>query len=247
MAAAQPARFGASGDDIADWMAQRWRDVVNLGPEAEDAGRRLWAQATRTGQDLSAPNLSDVYALGAQYLSGGAASADSAPLQQGAPSQSATPNADDNSTDHGDWSDYPWPGNYAASGPAFGQRGLLQLAAAPAGLGDYLTAKGCVSCHGRYGPGTTPPVWGQNPLPPTVLPRQSSSGGGGSQPKDDYPQCEQQERNDRGICAQQPTAQAQAVCMESAVRRRIYCDSNHGEIGSPDLFTAYRKSGRRWP
>jgi hypothetical protein len=36
MAAAQPARFGASGDDIADWMAQRWRDIANLGPEAED-------------------------------------------------------------------------------------------------------------------------------------------------------------------------------------------------------------------
>ena len=56
-----------------------------------------------------------------------------------------------------------------------------------------------------------------------------------------------EEPNDRGICAQQPTEQAQAVCMESAVRRRIYCDNNHGEIGSPDLFTARRKTGRRWP
>ena len=31
MAAAQPAQSGAPGDDIADWMAQRWRDIANLG------------------------------------------------------------------------------------------------------------------------------------------------------------------------------------------------------------------------
>lgn len=246
MAAAQPARFSAPGDDIADWMAQRWRDIANLGPEAEDAGRRLWAQATRSSQNLSAPNPSDEYALGAQYLSGGAASTRSASQQQGAPSQSPPPNSVDYTIDDGDWSNYPWPGNDAASSQAFGGGGLLQLASTPGNFWDYVT-KGCVNCHGRYTPGTTPPVWGQTPLPPNALPRSGSSGGGGFRPQDSYPQCEQQEQRDRGICAQQPTAKAQAVCMESAVRRRIYCDTNHGEIGSPDLFTARRKSGRPWP
>jgi hypothetical protein len=41
MAAAEPARFSAPSDDIANWMAERWRDIANLEPEAEDAGRRL--------------------------------------------------------------------------------------------------------------------------------------------------------------------------------------------------------------
>lgn len=245
MAAAQPARFGAPGDDIADWMAQRWRDIANLGPEAEDAGRRLWAQATRSGQNLSAPNPSDVYALGAQHLSGGTLNRSSPSQQRGVPQSPAT-SADDNTADNGDWSDYPWLGNDKGSPQAFGGGGLLQHATAPGSFWDYFRPQGCANCHGRYTPETMPPVWGQTPLPPNVLPR-SGSGGGGSEPRERYPQCEQQERNDRGICAQQPTEQAQAVCMESAVRRRIYCDNNHGEIGSPPLYTARRNSGRRWP
>jgi hypothetical protein len=245
MAAPQPARFSAPGDDIANWMAQRWQDIANLGPEAEDAGRRLWAQATRSGQNLSAPNPSDVYALGAQFLNGAASSpADS--QQQADPSQAATSDTGNSPTDGDDWSDYSWPDDDATSPSAFGQGGLLQLAAAPTrGFWDYWGVPGCANCHG-YTPDTLPPYGGQSPFPPSVLPRSGGSGGGGSQPQEKYPQCEAQERNDRGICAQQPTPQAQAVCMESAVRRRIWCEKNDGEIGSPDLFTARRKSGRPW-
>lgn len=124
MAAAQPARFGAHGDDIADWMAQRWRDIANLGPEAGDAGRRLWAEATRSGQNLSAANPSDVYALGAQYLSGRTAAL-GAP-QQVDPSQSYAPDPSGNSAGGDDWSN------------PLGQGGLFQLAAAPGkGFWDY--------------------------------------------------------------------------------------------------------------
>jgi hypothetical protein len=243
MAAAQPARFGAPGDDIADWMAQRWRDIANLGPEAEDAGRRLWAQATRSGQDVAAPNPSDVYALGAPYLSGNGAGTGSASQQQDDPSQSLASSASDNTANGSDWSDYPWSGDDAPSPPSYGPGGLLQLAASP--YNDFWD-HWCANCHGPM-PGILPPSWGQSLFPPNVLPRSGSSGGGGSQPQDSHPQCEQQEQQDRGICAQQPTAKAQAVCMESAFRRRVYCDKNHGEIGSPALFTARRKSGRPWP
>ena len=52
MAAAQPARFSAPSDDIANWMAERWRDIANLRPEAEDAGRRLWALTLQSGSGL---------------------------------------------------------------------------------------------------------------------------------------------------------------------------------------------------
>jgi len=103
MAAAQPAQSGVAGGDIADWMAQRWRDVAKLGPEAEAAGRRLWVQATHSGQDLAAPNLSDLRALGAQALSGGTQhnstalspppSARLSPTRGPAPQQQANPSA----------------------------------------------------------------------------------------------------------------------------------------------------------
>jgi len=149
MAAAQPARFSAPSDDIANWMAERWRDIANLGPEAEDAGRRLWALATRSGQDISTPNPSDVYALGAQFLNGGTANSAAALQQQPDPSQSAAPDTSDNPTDDDDWSDYPWLGGDATSPPAFGQGGLLQLAAAPGkGFWDYWSVPGCANCHG---------------------------------------------------------------------------------------------------
>lgn len=248
MAAAQSARFSAPSDDIANWMAERWRDIANLGPEAEDAGRRLWALATRSGQDISAPNPSDVYALGAKFLNGGTANSAAASQKQPDPSQSAAPGASDDPTDDDDWSDYPWHSGNAPSPPAFGQGGLLQLAAAPGkGFWDYWSVPGCANCHGHT-PDTLPPYGGLSPLPPNVIPRSGNSGGGGpSQNPEKYPQCETQESNDRGICAQQPTAKAQAVCMETAIKRRIWCDNNHGEIGSPDLFTARRKSGRPWP
>jgi hypothetical protein len=123
----------------------------------------------------------------------------------------------------------------------------VQVAAAfGRGLLDYWSGLECSSCHG-YTPNPFPPDGGRSPFPPNVTPRSGSSGGGGPQRKEKYPQCEMQERNDRGICAQQPTPKAQAVCVESAVRRRIWCDNNGGEIGTPSLFTARYKSGRRWP
>lgn len=71
MADAQPASSPMGDDDISQWMAQRWRDVQNLGGQAEAAGRNLWAQATQAGQNLSAPNPSDIAAIGARFLNGG--------------------------------------------------------------------------------------------------------------------------------------------------------------------------------
>lgn len=44
-----------------------------------------------------------------------------------------------------------------------------------------------------------------------------------------------------------PTERAKAVCNETATERRVWCDSHDGEIGTPRLFTARRKSGRPWP
>lgn len=105
------------------------------------------------------------------------------------------------------------------------------------------TVWNCPTCHGRL------------PLPPQIQPLQPlfryfppSSGSSSPQPgRDPYPQCEKQERADRGICAQQPTEPAKAVCNASATDRREWCETHQGEIGSPDLFTARRKDGRRWP
>src|ERR1700749_4677088 len=68
MAPAQPASSPVGDDDINNWMAQRWRDVQGLGGQAEAAGRNLWAQATGSGQNLYAPNPSDIPAIGAQFL-----------------------------------------------------------------------------------------------------------------------------------------------------------------------------------
>jgi hypothetical protein len=71
MALGQATQPGADNGDIGTWMAHRWRDVSNLGAQAEVTGRDLWAQATRAGQNLTAPNPSDVVALGARFLNGG--------------------------------------------------------------------------------------------------------------------------------------------------------------------------------
>lgn len=53
-----------------DWMAQRWRDVASLGPEADAVGRETWAAATRSGQGVAASRPGDVRALGARVLRG---------------------------------------------------------------------------------------------------------------------------------------------------------------------------------
>jgi len=68
MGTAQATASPVGDDNINNWMAQRWSDVRSLGVQAEAAGRNLWAQATRAGQDLSAPNPSDIPAIGAQFL-----------------------------------------------------------------------------------------------------------------------------------------------------------------------------------
>jgi len=135
----------------------------------------------------------------------------------------------------------------AAGAPPDGSH-QVAAAASPA-FWDYWSPRGCASCHG-YTPRTLPPIGGQSPFPPTYSPRTGSGGGSGGtsgQPRDKYPQCEMQERQDRGICAQQPTDRAKAVCNASATDRRSWCDNHEGEIGTPDLKTAYRKDGRRWP
>jgi len=72
-------------------MAQRWQDVAKLGPDAEALGRQLWAQATHSGQDLAAPNPSDVRALGARSLGQGTQANPSASPQQTDPSQTFVP------------------------------------------------------------------------------------------------------------------------------------------------------------
>jgi hypothetical protein len=224
MAVTQPARFGAPGDDIADWMAQRWRDIANLGPEAENAGRRLWEQATRAGQDLSAPNPSDVYSLGAQYLSGGATS-----QQQGASSKSPAPNGGNNTIENDDWSDYSWPGNEAASPQASGRGGLLQLAAAPGNFWDYVT-KGCANCHGRYTPETMPPIWGQAPLTPGYYQRKGTFGSSSEPEWSDKPQCNQQYIDDRKICQRAGSS----TCWANSTERLGYCNKT-GKVGIPLL------------
>ncbi len=128
-----------------------------------------------------------------------------------------------------------------AGGPSSGA-----ATAARPGFWDYWGVQGCANCHG-YTPSTLPPAGGHFPFPPNVAPRTGNPGGASPQPRRDFPQCEMQERRDRGICAQQPTEPTKAVCNASATERRVWCDDHDGEIGRPDLFTARRKSGRRWP
>ncbi len=115
-----------------------------------------------------------------------------------------------------------------------------------------LTASAPWNCSTCHAPLPLPPLL---PLPPQLQPlvpllRSIPPLWGGPAPeprRDKYPQCEIQERQDRGICAQQPTEPAKAVCNASATDRRVWCEEHQGEIGSPDLTTAKRRDGRRWP
>lgn len=124
----------------------------------------------------------------------------------------------------------------------------FQLAAASFPFWGRWPSNGCTNCHnprtGDLRPDSIP-----GPRPPTFSPRVGSGPGGPSQERrrDKYPQCEMQERQDRGICAQQPTEPAKAACNASATERRVWCDTHQGEIGKPDLFRARRKDGRPWP
>ena len=91
MAATQPAQLSATDDDIADWMAQRWRDVAKPSPEAQAMGRQLWAQAKRSGQNLAAPHPSDLRARGSRFLGQGAHANPLASQQQADSSQTFVP------------------------------------------------------------------------------------------------------------------------------------------------------------
>lgn len=105
----------------------------------------------------------------------------------------------------------------------------------------------CINCHGRFPPPPLPPPFGPLPWPIGPIPSfRDIHGGARGRPDRDRNQCEMQERQDRGICAQQPSDRARAVCNETATERRVHCNET-GEIGEPELFRARRKDGRRWP
>lgn len=105
----------------------------------------------------------------------------------------------------------------------------------------------CINCHGHFPPPPLPPPFGPFPWPIGPFPAfRDIPGIQAGEPNRDRKQCEMQEQGDRGICGQQPTEEAKAVCNEQAFKRRVHCDRT-GEIGEPDLFTARRKDGRRWP
>lgn len=108
----------------------------------------------------------------------------------------------------------------------------------------------CLSCHGRVpplGPLPLPPPLGGWPWPGSPPFFRDLPGGPPPPPRrEERKQCEMQEQSDRGICSQQPTEAAKAECYSNIVKRRYHCDQT-GETGIPRLFTARRKSGRRWP
>ena len=136
----------------------------------------------------------------------------------------------------------PTPAYAVAPAPDNGQ---IQLAAASQpGFWDHWSIRGCQNCHG-YTPGTLPPVPGQAPPWGTSWYSHGYSGGGFSAP-DDRKQCEMQLNSDGGICAQQPTAKAGAVCRKTASDRWKHC-LRTGELDDPTLFRARRKDGRYWP
>lgn len=57
------AQGNSDASEIADWMTARWRDV-SFRPEADAAGRELWASSIRDGRAFVAPRPADVLAMG---------------------------------------------------------------------------------------------------------------------------------------------------------------------------------------
>lgn len=120
------------------------------------------------------------------------------------------------------------------------------------GASSHETPESCATCHGRVPPPRLPPL----PLPPPFGPFpwpigpfpsfRDIPGARPERPDRDRKQCEMQEQRDRQICNQQPTDEAKAVCNGTASERRVHCNST-GEVGEPNLFTARRNDGRRWP
>jgi len=89
-------------DDIEGWMAQRSADV-GLRPQADAFARDLWNQATRSGEDLAAPQSSDLTSIGLAALGSGVtpdgASSDLEGLNVSAPAApGATPQASSSDT-----------------------------------------------------------------------------------------------------------------------------------------------------
>lgn len=143
-----------------------------------------------------------------------------------------------------------WKSSRAPVERPVGNNQARRLAAAPpTDFWDDWTPCNTLSCHGRPAPSAPPRGGGEAPLPPPYLPRVGGATGGSPQEprREKHPQCEMQERQDRGICTQQPTEAAKAECHGSATRRRSWCDTHDGEIGFPGLFTTRRNDGRRWP
>jgi hypothetical protein len=69
MAGGWSARRADDLDDIDAWMAQRNADVA-LQPQADAFARNLWNQGTQSGDNLSAPQPSDLTAIGLAALTG---------------------------------------------------------------------------------------------------------------------------------------------------------------------------------
>jgi len=108
------------------------------------------------------------------------------------------------------------------------------------------TPGNCVSCHGLLPPPPLPPPFGTFPFPARSIPSRRdlpgrAPGGGGK----DKSHCEAQERDDLATCAEQPTAQAKAVCYENVPKRRYNCDTSD-KLGDPPLFRVKRRSGEPW-
>lgn len=53
-----------------DWIAERGREAAHSAHELEAAGRKVWNDATRTGQNVQAATTAQLRALGAQVLAG---------------------------------------------------------------------------------------------------------------------------------------------------------------------------------
>lgn len=157
------------------------------------------------------------------------------------------PNRDDSSRSAGDTD--PISTKVGAQAAAYAESSHSDRPAGP--RRPQATVDDCIDCHGAW-PSIPPPQgmlppFGKFPLPGGFPTFRDLPGGAPPPPRrEERKQCEMQENSDRGICSQQPTEQAKAVCYSNIAPRRDHCDQT-GEIGIPSLFRARRKSGRPWP
>lgn len=160
------------------------------------------------------------------------------------------PNHDDSVAPATDADSYGHRGGWAQTAAYDRSEPPIRVAAAQARK-PQATVGDCIDCHGLLPPiSPTPgmlPPYGKFPIPRGFPLFRDLPGGAPPPPRrEERKQCEIQERRDVGICSQQPTEAAKAECYSNIPKRRYHCDQT-GEIGEPDLFTARRKSGRRWP